>query len=438
LTAEGRLLDQLAVDGSTLMRDVIDDSYRHLPESARQMYRALGALPLAAFTPASAAAAAALSVRQARELLDRLAEANLIYERGQESFGFYPLIAAHARDIVREPLHVREARDANSRTIAWYLGSAINAAGKIRPYRRDIPDLPEHPEVEPLAFAGLADALDWLDREDDNILTLARTADHDTALAMIGQLWALFAYRKKYPIWEEADTLGLYCARATDNRDQEARMLRRLGLLTRDLGRYPEAEAYLTAAAEIFQDLGDQHRAATARGTLGVVQLRQGRSAQAAETLTRVLEAHRESGEQREVALVLIDLADTHIELGQPDAAIENLREAADHFDTSPDEGTRARLTLLLGRAHTHTGRHQAAEQELADALTSARHNGSTTRQIEALMYQGELAARTGRPDLARSLLAEAGALRETAGIPRAGWLPTKISALALQVEAGH
>ncbi len=432
-------LQQLAMDGSTLMRDVIDDCYQQLPPGAARMYRVLGALPLASVTPHAAAAAAALPEHQAATLMSQLIDAHLLYAAAG-SCSFYPLVAEHAREIARQQQHADETRDAITRATAWYLDCVINAAGTVRPHHHDQPERANHPDVRPLTFAALLDALDWLDREEARILALARHAEHAdprAVLTLVGQLWALFVYRKKYLTWEEADLLGLRCARALSDRDQEAKMLRRLGLLTSDLGRYAEAENYLTEAVDIFRQLGNERRATTALNTLGVVQLRQGRPEQAADTLTSVLETHRRRGDQRESALALIDLAATRLELGEPGTAIENLREAAGLLDgVSPDdEGTRIRLTTLLGRAHIHTGALQDAERELADALAGAQRTASPTKETEALLYLGELAARTGDQETARACVAEANLRRERAGIPTGGWLAAQIGALTAQAD---
>lgn len=440
LANTGPLLQRLAIDGSTPMRDVIDDCYQQLPPDAARMYRVLGALPLASVTPHAAAAAAALPEHQAAALMSQLIDAHLLYGAAG-SCSFYPLVTEHAREIARQQQHAGETRDVVTRTTAWYLDCVINAAGTVRPHRHDQPEPANHPDVQPLTFATLLDALNWLDREEARILALARHAEHAAprvGLTLVGQLWALFVYRKKYPTWEAADLLGLRCARALGDRDQEAKMLRRLGLLTSDLGRYAEAENYLAEAADIFRQLGNERRATTALNTLGVVQLRQGRPEQAADTLTSVLETHRRRGDQRESALALIDLAAARLELGEPGTAIEHLREAAGLLDgVSPDdEGTRIHLTTLLGRAHIHTGALQDAERELADALAGAQRTASPTKETEALLYLGELAARTGDQETARACVAEANLRRERAGIPTGSWLAAQISALTAQADS--
>lgn len=440
LTDERRRLRRLAVDGRAQMHEVIDACYRQLPPEAARMYRILGALPLSWFTAEAAAAAAAVSVEHAITLLGQLVEANMLGEEGADAYRLYELMSLHARELQEDADDPDEARGAVDRLTRWYVCCVVNAAAAVRPYRRDDPTLPEHTDLTPLQFDDRPQALDWLDTEAAQAITLARHCAKQhawrTVLDLVGPLWSLWAYRKQYPLWERADALGLQAARALGDRDWEARMLRRLGLLTTHMGRYPQARGYLTEAAAIFQQLGDQHRAATVINSIGVLYLRGGDPDRAVEQLTRALAIHRARGENRQIALVLIDLADAEIHRTRPHAAAQFLQEARERLAGSPDAGTVARALMLTGRAHTHTGLLDQAAEELDQALSAMRAAGSAYGQIQALGYLGEHAERCAEPERAGEHYRSAAELIERSGMPARSWLATHISSLSPRAAA--
>lgn len=430
LSDEDERLSYLTVEGDPVVYHAVDSGYRALAADAARLYRLLGALPIDVFTVPVAAAAAQLTDQDATRLLGELADAHLLYESAAGAYRFYPLTALHARECTEASENFGTAVE---RVIAWYLASAINAAGAVRPYRRARPLAPALPPLRPSGFTDLGTALDWLDAESAQLLTLVRyCAGHQRArdaLEITAQMWALWAYRKCFPLWEEFDALGLRCARALDDQDAEARMLRRLGLLCTHLGRYREARAYLEDAAGIFEQLGDEHRTATVLNSLGVVELHDGNPQAAIALLARALAIHQWRGEIRQTALVLIDLADAEIEMGRLDPAFTRLRDAESHLTDSPDLYTAARLRMLRGRAHTRAAQFQDAEQELTAALELMRRTNSAFGQAQALYYLSELAADTEQVQLAERHRAEATALLHQLGTPTSGWLRARIAA---------
>lgn len=430
LSDEDERLSYFTVEGNRVVHRALDAGYRALAADAARLYRLLGALPIDVFTAPVAAAAAQLTDPDAARLLGELADAHLLHESAAGAYRFYPLTALHARECTEAS---ENASTAVERVITWYLASAINAAGAVRPYRRARPLAPALPLLRPAGFTHLGNALDWLDAESAQLLALVRyCAGHQRArdaLEITAQMWALWAYRKYFPLWEEFDSLGLRCARALDDRDAEARMLRRLGLLCTHLGRYRKARAYLQDAAGTFEQLGDEHRTATALNSLGVVELHDGDPQAAIALLARALAIHQRRGEIRQTALVLIDLADAEIELGSLDPALIHLRDAESHLTDSPDLYNAARLRMLRGRAHTRAAQFQDAEQELTAALELMRRTNSAFGQAQALYYLSELAANTEQGQLAERHRAEATALLQQLGTPNSGWLRARIAA---------
>lgn len=434
LADERRRLDRLTEEGEGV-RAVIDSCYRGLPPDAARLYRLLGGLPLTRFSTPVASAAAELPEADAGDLLRVLSEANLVQQTGEDRYQFHELIRLHARETSHGgPDEERE--QATIRVERWHLATAAAAATAVRPYRRDRPGDLANLTTAPLTFTSLHAALDWLDIEAPQLLDVARHAARQqrprTALRITSQMWSLFAHRKYYRIWQEFDQLGLRCARELGDQAAEARMLRRLGLLAADLGRYDEATRHLSAAAACYEQLGDSHRQATAINSLGLTALRRGDPRTAVTRLSRALAMHQELGDTRQAALVLIDLADALIETGRADEALERLAQAEEGLRDSPDLYSRAHLRMLTGRASGHAGHDaQRARAELDEAIAAMEALVSTAGQIEALGYRGELAERENAPDEARSYYVTATALLDRLSAPSGAWLRQRISTLS-------
>jgi len=268
------------------------------------------------------------------------------------------------------------------------------------------------------------------------LLSLAQFAAEqgrpDTALRIAMQMWSLFAHRKYYRIWQEFDVLGLQCARRLGDRTAEARMLRRLGLLSNDLGRYDEAAGHFGAAAALYEQLGDRHRQASVIRSLGVVAIRRGDAGVAIERLNQALEMHGELGEVRHCALARVDLGSALIQAGRAREALEQLSRAGEHLAQSPDLSSGARARMLTGLARGRLGGDMAtAEAELDAAAESMRALGSLSGQAEALAYRGELAERAGLPTEAQIHYEKAVELLDRLGAPGSGWLRHRISTLS-------
>ncbi|MBS2965666.1 tetratricopeptide repeat protein [Actinocrinis puniceicyclus] len=434
LKDETRRLDRLTEEGEGV-RAVIDSCYRGLSPEAARLYRILGGLPLARLCTIAACAAADLPEVEVRDLLRTLTQANLLQQHGEDTYQFHELIRLHARERSRA-MPGEEREESIIRVENWYLSTAVAAATAVRPYRRDRPAEVTGLAAPPLAFPAQHTALDWLDAEATQLLGLARhAADRQRpriALRIAGQMWSLFAHRKYYCVWQEFDLLGLRCARELGDRGTEARMLRRLGLLACDLGRYDEAADHLRAAASLYEQLGDRHRRATAVNSLGVVALRRGDPEDAIQLLEHALAVHLDLGDARQSALVRIDLGDALIETGRCAEALCRLAEAEEGLRGSPDLSSTAHLRMLTGRALGRLGSQPArARTELDAAGECMRELRSIAGEAEALGYEGELAEREGRSEEAASSYRRAAALLGQLGTPSSAWLHRRISSLS-------
>lgn len=419
---------------------VLDEKVGQLPSGARRLYYLLGACPLDVFSIGTVAAVLGHTPEESSPLLDELVNADLLNTDGADAFQFFPLVREHARrhNTEASPGAMSAVLD---RLVAWYLAGAINAAGAVRPYRRDAPDAPTYQQVQPPQFDSRDSALGWLEAEAPQMYALAKhlsSLGHDgnrEALALMSQLWALWAYRKDFNLWEHCDTLGLGCAQVVGDIDGLGRMQRRLGLLCIHAGRFAEAQGLLDDAISSFEHTEDAHRVATAMASLGLLYLRSGDVNEAVEQLTLAFQLLDERGDQRQAALVLIDLAAAEITRGRPSNALEPLAQAEQVLGDSPDIPSRARALMLRGRAHGLMGDIEQARGELDHAAEQMHACGSTTGLAEATVYLAEL-ARTSHDSLVMDgLLRRAEGLLDKAGVPAKGWLRVLIESLSSSPE---
>lgn len=416
------------------MHRVLDIKTAALPSDTGRFYHLLGAVPLQAFSTGSAAAVLGRTPEECAPLLATLVDADLLQTPVAGTFQFFPMTLSHAREDSQNQSQ-SEVEAALERLTAWYSAGAINAAGAIRPYRREAPELRPNPQTSPPQFPSLEAALGWLEREAPQIYALAEHLegrnDRHAGYTLLSQLWALWAYRKDYPLWEACDALALRCADRTGDADGQARMLRRLGMLCAANGRYTEARAFLENAAAIFEDLDDDHRLAGVLNTQGVLLRYEDDLEGSVAKLTEAQRMYGELGDERALGLVAIDLAATELVRQRFESALPLLQFAAEYLDGSPDVFTLARRLALVGRAHGQMGESEQARDELDRAIAQMRACGSTTGLAEATIYLAEVAQADREPLVVHRLLHEAEGLLDEAGMSAKGWLRVRMNALS-------
>ena len=203
---EGNRLSVLSVAGDeqSAVRASFDLSYAALRPAARRTFLLAGLSPGGDLSARAAAALAAVPVETAREVLADLTEAHLMDEDVPGRFGMHDLLRLYAGDRARAELGAPES------------GSGHRTAVRLLPAgddRRRAGALPQHAAAAAaraargrdgdadgdagIAFAGHADALDWLETERANLVTTVtwaaghgpREAAWLIADAMRGYFW---------------------------------------------------------------------------------------------------------------------------------------------------------------------------------------------------------------------------------------------------------
>ena len=325
LRDETRRLDLLKA-GDLEVRASFALSYRSRGNTEQLAFRMLGLLA-SDFPAWNLAALLGTDVDDAEELLEQLVDAVLVDIAGVDATG---LIRYRLHDLLRafarECLHEAEPEDVRQQSLSRladeYIGAAQLASALVHPGARE----PVRPRQRLLADEVIrGDPWGWFIAERASLVSLVEQAHTAQLLDRTWQLAetlpAMFDWRADWRSWERTHQLALDAARRAADANAEAGILRSLGALYRELGRYDEAVTMLTQAAGIFGDRADQQQWATALRNLGDTYRYQGRLGDAIEAFSAALAVFQEAADNRSVAGVLNGMADAYRGLSRWDDA---------------------------------------------------------------------------------------------------------------------
>lgn len=307
---------------------------------------------------------------------------------------FHDLIRAHARDLAgqREPGPDRSA--VLARIAGWYLCNCAEAERLLQPYRhglrRDVAPPPrEGPEVT------AETALDWMEAERHGLRAVVEAARDDLPAAswqLADAMWPLFLYRGHYREQLAISRAGLDAARRCGDAEGQARMLDRIGMAARHLGRPDEAASCFQQAHVLWRNLGDTRKATGTVRKLGWIAAERG---EAIRLYLQALDGYQDPGtaNPREAALAMIDLGNALAASAREDEAGPVLQEAARLLDGHPDPYNQARALAALGRAQA--SRPGQALALLNSALEIMTRLGVVPARAEILETLALIAART-------------------------------------------
>jgi tetratricopeptide (TPR) repeat protein len=409
LAGEPDRLSRMSTPDGQSVSKTLDLSYRMLSDTAAQCYRALGVHPGRRPGAAVIGAALGLPPRSASQGLEELVEANLADDTPDGRYQMHDLILLHAqRHAQSDPDHGVLA----GRVTEWYLAGTRAADQLVTPYRRRPPDRFSFLSPSVVGFSGRNEALGWLESERTNLVAVVVAAAESApqlAWQIAYGMWPLFQSRRHPHDRLTVDQVGVECARRLNNRDFEARMLRRLAHAQCDLGQWAEADRLFQASLETCQDLDDRHGVAAALEGLGMVALARRRFPQARELFARQFAMCHALGEQRRAATAAINLGVIYNASGQPQQAAQHLAGVGAMLDSLGDHDpyNAARARIELGRALIDLGDHRTAAHELRQALHDMRALGSPRGLAQAHHALAMHAVATSQQDDARTHLGQ-------------------------------
>ncbi len=358
------------------VRTVFAWSYRALPDQAARLFRLLGLHPGPEFGLHAAAALAGLSTGRTRQLVDSLVGAHLLEQTAPDRYQFHDLLRAYAVDQAQyeEPGPEREA--ALRRVLEWYLHTADAAQSWISPAEDRLRLDPPTEGVRPLVFSDRDAAVDWAERDHDNLLESVRAAaatGHDRlAWQLSAALWDAQSPSAPGTDWPAVGRIGLEAAERLGDRAAQGHLLTDLGMAHTRINQLVESLECHQRALAIAQGRGDRLGEAHALNLIGLIHLRTRHLDVAAHHFEQAISAFREQDAAHWEATALSNLASTHYSAGRLSEATTVTGQAlAAHRSLNNERGEGNALRLLSG-IQREQGDRQAALSSAQQALDIA------------------------------------------------------------------
>jgi tetratricopeptide (TPR) repeat protein len=440
------------------VRAMFSLSYERREEGERRVFRLLGLLEAPDFPAWVIAPMTDLDPTRAEELIERLADAQLLEVvgpdlAGQTRYRFHDLVRVFARERLEdeEPEEVR--RSALERVLTAYLNLAQAAEDLLEPGSQIGAYVDGAPrwtmrqlnveEMQPATGYG------WFMSERASLVAAIGQAYRDSMWRLTWQLAdaavGFFAVRAYWNDWENTQTMALLASQRGDDRYGEAIANRNLGRLYKEQSRWGEALDCFERAMAVFEEVGDRAAAAVTRRHLGRMYYYQGRHAEAIARFEEALEAFRELGDRRREAITIRDLGmasreqgqlqearaylerclvtfqelqdrrwvagtsvslgDVYGDLGRLDEAIEQFEVALPIFVEVGDRRWEAVTRVSLGAVHRVRGDLDAAERHLNDARPIYHELGDHLWEAKTVWHLAEVKRAQRRDDEAAELL---------------------------------
>jgi tetratricopeptide (TPR) repeat protein len=177
-----------------------------------------------------------------------------------------------------------------------------------------------------------------------------------------------------------------------------------------DRGMYPSAEALAREAVDRFERAGTPRDLLSAHRVLGYVYWRVADLPRAESHQRRALEIAEREGTPVEQGHALVDVANTLLPRGEDrlEAALALYGRAADLFATADDPSARARVLMNRAVLEFNVGRQAAAYRDLETAIGSAERSRSPLWIGYCLLNLAQWKAEDGDPKAARAALERA------------------------------
>jgi DNA-binding SARP family transcriptional activator len=417
LADEQRRLDEFRV-GNLAVRASFEVSYASLPGpdlagglDPAHVFRLLGLWAGPSMSLAAAAALVGEREDPVADALEVLVDAHLLESPVPDRYRFHDLLRVYAADRARTQEADAACRDAITRLLTWYLHTVEGAAAIISPNHRRVPLDPPPPQVRPLQFASLEDALAWCEAELLALVAAARLAAememHEIAWKLPAASMSFFYRRSHWADWVASHETGLAGARQSGDRLAEAWMLNNLGM-AHGQQRQPEAVDCFTQALAIFRELGDLRGESRAANNVAQAYLDLGRFPEALEAAKRALPIQQRGGFRYTEGIALTALGCACRELGRFDEAVEHVQEALVIFRELGDRMVEADALSDLGEAYLGMGRADDALGSLRESLAIWAEIGDRYGQATTSQRLGVAQRRLGDDAGAQESLSEA------------------------------
>ncbi len=415
LADETRRLDELR-HGDLGIRPSISLSYESTGEQARKLFRLLALLDLPAFSGWLCAALLDLPLTQAEDILDDLINAQLIEIADTGSgvhsrYRFHDLIRVFAleRLAAEEPVTGRMAALQRAYGALLYLAEEAHRRHYGGDFLRLSNDAPRWPLPERLVGQLVSDPLLWFDRERATLVSGVRQAAQagftELCWSLAFTAVTLFESRVYLDDWRETHGIALEATQKTHHVRGQAAMHYSLGTLHLVQQRFGQAREEFTAAAQTFQDVGDDQGLGLVIRHIASLDRLSGRLGDATRRYEQALAIFENTGDRVARAFVLHSLAQVKLELGEVDPAKELLSDALDLVQAAGCRRVETQVLHRIGEACSLAGELARAVEVFELALAGIRDLGDPIGEAYVLRGLGIAKLRSGDVAEARCAL---------------------------------
>ena len=418
LADETRRLDELR-HGDIGIRPSISLTYDSASEQARQLFRRLALLDLPVFSGWLSAALLDLPLAQAEDLLDDLVNAQLIETWGSGSgvhcqYRFHDLIRVFARErlAAEEPAAERKAALERALGALLFLAEQANCRHYGGDYVGLHSDAVRWPLPGRLVEELVRDPMSWYDRERVALVLGVRQAAQAGFVELCWSLAfsavTLFESRIYLDDWQVTHDIALETTQKAHHVRGQAAMLYSIGSLNIAQQRFDQAREVFTAAAQLFQNAGDDQGIALVTRHIAFIDRLSGRLDDAARRYEQALCIFRRTGDHIAAAYVLHGLAQVKLELHEIDDAKELLSDALRLSQTARCRRVEAQVLHRMGEVDLLAGDLVGAVAAFDLTLARTRDIGDPIGEAYALMGVGVAKARQAEFGQARDALRRA------------------------------
>jgi tetratricopeptide (TPR) repeat protein len=318
LQTENNPLDRFeSTEDITLdIRTVFSWSYRSLSAAGARVFRLLSLHPGPDLSLPASASLAGITVRQARTITNELVAANLIENHLPKRFRFHDLIQDYANELVRDDNDLERA--VNS-LLDWYITHVDLADHIIDPIEREGLGSGQFDSSALIDFATHEQAIEWLEIERSNLLSIARIAVRLNINAYVYNLAlalnSFFSLRNRVGEWIYVQKLSVEALRQINEPAVLAANLTNLGTAYCRGGRFDDALLCLEESLELRRSVGDKYGEAMTLTNIGSVHKDCSRIDVAQDYYRQALEVCGEfdqSAQSAAKAIILNNLGDTY------------------------------------------------------------------------------------------------------------------------------
>jgi tetratricopeptide (TPR) repeat protein/transcriptional regulator with XRE-family HTH domain len=392
-----------ALNGGELassLRSVLASSYRQLPVAAARMFRLLGLHSGPSISLAAASSLAAISPRQAGQLLRRLSDERMLAEQEPGRYTLHDLLGAYARELAAQEESPVSRYAARKRLLDHYVHTASSAMLQVSNLPHPFALAPPSSGVTAEEITSAGQALEWFTAERPVLHeTVAQVAD----AGFPGHAWRIaaalgtFLNRSARP--QEAIGVLSIAQRTVEDSDDlgQAHIHVQLGGAHTALGSHPAAGIHLGEALRRFAALDDAAGQAIAYQLLNVACDQQGFHQQALEHARLALRMFRRAGDPRGEAGTLNSVGLMLLRLGDYRQGLDTCREALDLSTRRGFRALEAETWGSIGYAHHHLGHYDEALASYRKALDLHRQAGKSYYAADTLVHMGDACQAAGQ-----------------------------------------